>query len=188
MGTAIGFFHLLPEETERGPQVPARSVSVDLDVIPVRIGWEQTISRAQAERFLGDDLAQQTLSVGEQLARFLPMFLMLQNLWVNAAEFPRMKEWGPINQRNKIVQGDGDYAGVPVGGTTVAGLTLDWTRGQDADTSEVGLGQISVRQFWPIGPCLLERDQPGGRARMLLPQPFVIIPELADKSVALLGA
>ena len=51
-------------------------------------------------------MLQKFLRIGKQLARLFSVLLVLQNLRINAAQLPRVKERRPVNERHEILQCD----------------------------------------------------------------------------------
>src|SRR5262249_34008061 len=106
---AIGFFaidfdllRLLPEMMETGAFDRARLVAPDDDVVADAIRREEAVHGAEREKAFGDDAVEQNVGVRENLARLFAVFFVIENLRVNAAQFPRVEERRPVNERPEI--------------------------------------------------------------------------------------
>ena len=103
---AISLFDLLAEEMKFGQNLCPRFVRVKLHVVAHPVRREETINTVRPDQFLADDLIQQLLRVGKQLARLLAVFLMLKNLRIHTAQFPGVEKRRPVNERNEVFQFD----------------------------------------------------------------------------------
>ena len=89
---------------EPAQDLGSRFVGVQFHIVAHPVSREETIDSARLNQFFADHFFQKFLRVGEQLARLLAVFLVLQNFWINAAQFPRMEKRRPVDEGNQIGQ------------------------------------------------------------------------------------
>src|SRR5580658_104304 len=125
------FFGLLAKEPEAVENVLARAVGIELDVVSLRVRRKEAIDTSRPESFLRDDVVEQNLSLAKNDARLFAVFFMLQNLRVDTAKLPGVKERRPIDvctelRKREVLQhahadkfGHGDIAGAPFDGRSI---------------------------------------------------------------------
>ncbi len=62
-----GLVHLLAQEMERGQDLGAGVIGVELDIVAHGIGGEEAINAARREQFPADDFVQQLLRILKEL-------------------------------------------------------------------------------------------------------------------------
>ena len=101
---AVAFHDLLAQEMELGQHLRPRFVGVNFHVVADGVRGKQSIDGAKLQQFLRDDFVEKFLRVGEQFARFFAVLFMLKNFGINAAQFPGVEKWRPVDQRHEVFQ------------------------------------------------------------------------------------
>lgn len=91
---------------DRGADGLARFVGVNLHVVADAVRGEESVNTARREQFFADDFGQHLLRIDEELARFLAMLLVIEDGRINAAQFPRVEERCPVNERGEVFEAD----------------------------------------------------------------------------------
>ena len=100
---ARGLVHLLAQEMERGQDLGAGVVGVELDIVAHGVGGEEAINAARGEQFPADDVVQQFLRVLEEL----PGLGLFQDGRVAPAQLPGVEERRPVDEGDEVGEGDG---------------------------------------------------------------------------------
>src|SRR4029077_4625284 len=105
-----GFLHLLTQKIKRGDFFGALFIGVKLNIIANRICWPKSMNAARDQQVLRDDVIKKCLRIIEQFARLFANLGIVENRRITAAQLPRMKEGGPIDERNQIPDHGSTYA------------------------------------------------------------------------------
>ncbi len=145
---------------ESGQNLRSGFIRVKFDVIANPVCRKKSVDAARLQQFTADNFPQQLLRVGKEFARFLAVFLVLENLRINAAQFPNVKERRPVNEFDQIAKRDSF---------------------KSPHTREFRLWQIVVVQLRRVGAGLFDGEQFYPLAGVLGADVVVFITDLSGK-------
>ncbi len=89
---------LLTEKVEALLHLGPRVIGVELDVVTHCVGREKAVDAARGDQLLRNDLVEQGIAFGVDLARLRSVLRMLEDAGVNAFESPGVEEGRPVNE------------------------------------------------------------------------------------------
>src|SRR6266545_7716874 len=92
--------NLLTQEIKRGDVFRSRVMSVKIDIIAHRVCWPKSMDASSDQQVVRDDPIKKCLRIFEKFARLFPNFGVVENRWITATQFPRVKKRRPIDEGN----------------------------------------------------------------------------------------
>src|SRR4249919_301918 len=105
------FLHLLTHKIKRSDFFSASLGSVNMNVVAAGVRGPQSVNAARDQEIFRCDALEEFLRIIEKFARLFTHLWVVEDRWVTATQFPRMKKRRPIDIRNKIAHSDRDVLG-----------------------------------------------------------------------------
>src|SRR5882724_1884232 len=100
------FLHLLTQKIKCGDFFSANVISVDMNVVADGVCGPKSINAARGQEIFRCNALEEFLRIIEKFASLFAHLWVIENRWITATQFPRMKKRGPVDVRNEIVHDD----------------------------------------------------------------------------------
>ena len=117
------------------------------EVVAVAIRGEKAVHGARGERAVGDELVEHRICIGENFARLLAVFFVVEDLRIHATQFPGVEKRRPVNERAQL--GEREIF-------------------QDAHAGKLRLRRFAEVELRRLQPCFLDAHELCRAARVLL--------------------
>ena len=87
----------------------ACAVGVEFDIVADRVGGKEAVYAARRDQVFLNDAIEESIGIGEELARLLALLLVFENARIDALQSPGVEERRPVDKvaqrcQRKIVQ------------------------------------------------------------------------------------
>ena len=130
------------------------------EIVAVAIRGEKAVHGARGERAVGDELVEHRICIGENFARLLAVFFVVEDLGIHATQFPGVEKRRPVNERAQL--GEREIF-------------------QHAHAGKLRLRRIAELKLWRLQPCFLDAHELCRAARVLLSERLLIHGILRDE-------
>src|SRR5436190_5685239 len=103
--------HLLTQKIKRGDLFSASLISVNMNVVADGVCGPKSVNAARDQEIFRCNALEEFLRISEKFARLFSHLWVVEDRWVTATQFPRMKKRRPIDVRNEIAHCERDVLG-----------------------------------------------------------------------------
>src|SRR5206468_7493723 len=96
--------HLLPQKIKSGDFFSAGVISVNLDIVPGGVCGPKSVNAARDQEIFCCNALEEFLRIIEKFASLFAHLWVVEDRWVTATQFPRMKERRPVDVFDQIAR------------------------------------------------------------------------------------
>src|SRR5512143_347967 len=102
VGLALRFFRLLPQRMDDRQRARAGRIAIELNIVPDPRRCKEPVDTLGPQQAFLDNALEQLLRVIEQLLGPDPDRGILKNRGIASIEFPGVKKWRPVDERDQL--------------------------------------------------------------------------------------